>query len=57
MAKYKTRNLKVFKTIRWSSYQNISQKMGRRNSSQMFLYFKATWKMPKRILSWQSKFN
>ena len=37
MAKYKIRNLKVFNTILWSSYQNISEKMGRRNSSQMFI--------------------
>ena len=31
--------------------------MGRRNSSQTILHFWATWKMPKQILSWQSKFN
>ena len=38
MAKYMIRNLKVFKTNIWSFYQNILQKMGRRNSSQMITH-------------------
>ena len=58
MAKYnKIRNLKVFKTKIWSFYRVILQKMGRRNSSQMILYLYATWKIPERILYWQTKLN
>ena len=55
--KYKIRNSKVLKTNIWGLYHNILQKMGRRNSSKMILYLQATWKMPKRTLSWQSEFN
>ena len=37
--KAQDRNLNVFKTKILSFYQNILQKMGRRNSSQMILHF------------------
>ena len=39
MAKYKIRNSKDFKTDIWSFYQNILQKMGKRNFLQMILIF------------------
>ena len=58
MAKFKIRNLKVFKTNIWRFYQNIFQKIGSRLKSphsQLILDFfhSSAWKMPKRILSWQ----
>ena len=40
MTKYKIRNLKVFKTNIWSFYENILQKMERKNSSKWFFIFK-----------------
>ena len=39
---------KKLKTNIWSFYQNISRKMGRRNSFQVILHLYATWKIAKR---------
>ena len=47
----KIRNLKVSKTNISSFYQNILQKMGGRNSSQIIFHFKATRKKSKGILT------
>ena len=47
------KKFKSFKTNVWSSIKT----MERRNFSQMILHFLTIWKILKRILSWQSKFN
>ena len=47
------KKFKSFKTNVWSSIKA----MERRNFSQMIFHFLTIWKILKRILSWQSKFN